>query len=330
MGPVRTAMPRGSGAVDAERPASTGEPAPGGAPAADGGGQKMPIEQLIRSFAIVAAAFYVVGFLTANSYLYLLGVSDFSLLRTRFILTGVMVIAPLAFALTFGIYAAIDLSVFEWRGGSVNRTWLWIASDVLLPFALYFGLFAVVAENAVTSALVDAALLSVACSILVLAFLASLAIHRRTDRHPVSHLFYQGDRAIGQRFNERFGVPGALVENLAFVVIGTLLFLLYVGLFGQRFYPILPEQLGGGRARTAQLLIVPDAAAAVNRLGIAVTAEDLLSPPVELLWEGENSYVIRLPAPRQRAVVQISHDLVEGVVTGQALPPLASATPAPS
>lgn len=327
MEPANVAAPERVGGANTD-PAGPGA---GGAPAAAAdGGQKMPIEQLIRSLAIVAAAFYVVGFLTANSYLYLLGVSDFSLLRTRFILTGVMVIAPLAFALTFGIYAAIDLSVFEWRGGSFNRTWLWVAGDVLLPFLVYFGLFSVVAENEVTSALVDAALLSVACSILVLAFLASLAVHRRTDRHPVSHLFYQGDRAIGARFNERFGVPGVLVENLVFVVIGMLLFLFYVSLFGMRFYPMLPEQLGGGRPRTAQLLIAADAAATVNRLGIAVTAEDLLSPPVELLWEGENSYVIRLPPPRQRAVVQVDHELVEGVVTGQALTPLAIGTPAPS
>jgi hypothetical protein len=330
MEPASAAMSR-SGEVGADRPVPTAEPgagAGGALAATDGGGRKMPIEQLIRSFAIVAAAFYVVGFLTANSYLYLLGVSDFSLLRTRFILTGVMVIAPLAFALTFGIYAAIDLSVFEWRRGRVNRTWLWIAGDVLLPFLLYFVLFSVVAENETISALVDAAVLSVICSTLVLAFLATLAVHRRTDRHPVSHLFYRGDRVIAERFNERFGIPGALVENLVFVVIGTLLFLLYVGLFGQRFYPMLPEQLGGGRPRTAQLLIAADAATTVNRLGIAVTAEDLLSPPVELLWEGETSYVIRLPTPRQRAVVQISHDLVEGVVTGQALTPLG--TPVPS
>lgn len=91
--------------------------------------------------------------------------------------------------------------------------------------------------------------------------------------------------------------------------------------------PAAADGVGGGRPRTAQLLIAADAAATVNRLGIAVTAEDLLSPPVELLWEGENSYVIRLPAPRQRALVQISHDLVEGVVTGQALTPLGTPTP---
>ena len=50
---------------------------------------KIPIETLVRSVAIVGALFYVLGFLTTNAYLYKLGVSDFSLLRTRFILTAV-------------------------------------------------------------------------------------------------------------------------------------------------------------------------------------------------------------------------------------------------
>ncbi|MDQ3412720.1 MAG: hypothetical protein M3509_11455 [Chloroflexota bacterium] len=289
--------------------------------------QERPIEQIVRSLAVIAAMFYVVGFLTANSYLYLLGVSDFSLLRTRFILTGVLVLAPLAFALAFGVYAAIDAAVYEERGSGFNRTLLWLASDVLLPFALYFALFSFVAENDILTAAIDAALLSVTCSVIVLALLAALAVHRRTDRRPVSHLFYGGDRAITERFNHRFGIPAALVEQLAFVIAGTLLFLAYVGLFGSRFYPDLPEQIGGGRPRTTQLLIAAGSEATVNRLGLAVTAADPLSPPVQLLWEGEESYVIRLPLPRQRAVVQIDHGLVDGVVTGATLTPVAATDP---
>jgi hypothetical protein len=284
----------------------------------------MQLDQLVRSFAVIAAAFYVIGFLTANSYLYLLGVSDFSLLRTRFILTGVMVMAPLAFALAFGVYAAIDASLFERRAEGFNRTWLWIVGDVLLPFTLYFALFAVLAENDAGAALLDAALLSLVCSAIVLIFLASLAVYRRADRRPVSRLFYRGDRVVAERFNDRFGIPGGLVEHLVFIIVGTLLALGYIGLFGQRFYPVLPEQLGGGRPRAVQLLIAPDAVAALNRLGIPVEAGDLLTPLVELLWEGEQSYVVRLPDPDRRSVIQIDQALVNGVVTGAALAPVAT------
>jgi hypothetical protein len=42
-------------------------------PGAPDSGQKPPIEQIIRNLAVIAAMFCVVGFLTSNSYLYLLG-----------------------------------------------------------------------------------------------------------------------------------------------------------------------------------------------------------------------------------------------------------------
>jgi hypothetical protein len=71
----------------------------------------IPIETLVRSVAIVGALFNVLGFLTTNAYLSKLGVSDFSLLRTRFILTGVLTLAPLVLALIGGIYAALDVTV---------------------------------------------------------------------------------------------------------------------------------------------------------------------------------------------------------------------------
>ena len=69
----------------------------------------------------------------------------------------------------------------------------------------------------------------------------------------------------------------------------------------------------------AQILVTGEAVPAVRELGLDVTADAPLSPPVQLLWEGEESYVIRLPRPNQGAVVQIARGLVGGVVTGQVL-----------
>jgi hypothetical protein len=97
------------------------------------------------------------------------------------------------------------------------------------------------------------------------------------------------------------------------------LILAYIGLFGQYFYPTMPEQLGGGRPRVAQILVSGDAVPAVRELGLDVTEDAPLSPPVELLWEGEESYVICLPRPHHAAVVQIARGLVGGVVTGEVL-----------
>ena len=288
---------------------------PGGAP----GRGKLPIDTLVRSVATVGALFYVLGFLTTNAYLYKLGVSDFSLLRTRFILTGVLTLAPLALALIGGIYAALDVTVYGAHAGLTTRAYLWILLDIAFPFALYFVLFSVVAENDLVTSARDAALLSAVCAVIVLAALASLAVYRKSERRPLSHLAYRGQPVTYDRFTERFGVPNAVVETMIFAVAGVVLFLAYIGLFGQYFYPTLPEQLGGGRPRVAQILVSGDAVQAVRELGLDVTDDAPLSPPVALLWEGEESYVIRLPSPHQGVVVQIARGLVDGVVTGEIL-----------
>lgn len=57
----------------------------------------------------------------------------------------------------------------------------------------------------------------------------------------------------------------------------------------------------------------------VRELGLNVTEDAPLSLPVELLWEGNESYVIRLPQPHHRAVVQVARGFVAGVVTGEVL-----------
>jgi hypothetical protein len=106
---------------------------------------------------------------------------------------------------------------------------------------------------------------------------------------------------------------------MIFAVAGEVLFLAYIGLFGQYYYPTLPEQVSGGRPHDAQVLVSGDAVPAVRELSLDITEEPPLSPPLELLWEGEASYVIRLPRPHHRAVVQIARRLVGGDITGEVL-----------
>jgi hypothetical protein len=240
-----------SAVSDAPRHAVPGQARAGPASGAPERG-KIPIDSLVRSVATVGALFYVLGFLTANAYLYKLGVSDFSLPRTRFILTGVLTLAPLVLALIGGVYAALDVTLYGSHAGLTTRAYLWILIDIAFPFTLYFVLFSVVAENDVVTSARDAALLSAVCAVIVLAALAALAVYRKSERRPLSHLAYRGQPGTYDRFTERFGVPNAVVETMIFAVAGVVLILTYIGLFGQYFYPRMPEQLGGGRPRLAQ------------------------------------------------------------------------------
>lgn len=283
---------------------------------------KTPFDTLVRNLAAVTATFYVCGFLTTNSYLYRLGVADFSLLRTRFILTGVLTLTPLVVALIWGIYAAVDVDVFSRGGRLLRRGYLFLLGDVAIPFFIYFALFAWASENDPFTSARKAALLSVLCALVAIALLGALYFYRTWDRRPVSRVLYRGQPVSYERFSRQFGVPDVMVETMVIAVGITILLLFYIAYFGDQFYAAIPEQLGGGRPRTVQLLFGSDAVAAVRQLGIPVDDANLLSPPVQLLWQGESTYVIQLPDSSSRNVVQLDSGMVNGVVSNGRPSPL--------
>lgn len=293
-----------------------------GSPTGASGAMKTPFDTLVRNLAAVTALFYVCGFLTTNSYLYRLGITDFSLLRTRFILTGVLTLTPLVLALIWGIYAAVDLDVFSRDGRLLRRGYLFVLGDVAIPFGIYFALFAWASENDPFTSAREAALLSIICALVAIAVLGALYCYRTWDRRPVSRMLHRGQPVSYERFSRQFGVPDVMVETMVIAVGITILLLFYIGYFGDRFYAAIPEQIGGGRPRTVQLLFGADAVAAVRQLGIPVDDEQFLSPPVHLLWQGESTYVIQLPGSSSRGVVQLDRGLVNGVVSSGRPTPL--------
>jgi hypothetical protein len=51
------------------------------------------MEQVAKVLGLLGILLYVVGLLSVNGYLQSFGVSDFSLVRTRFVLTGALIAA---------------------------------------------------------------------------------------------------------------------------------------------------------------------------------------------------------------------------------------------
>src|SRR3954447_8256960 len=97
------------------------------------------------------------------------------------------------------------------------------------------------------------------------------------------------------------GIPASVIETFVLAIAGPLLVLTYIGWFGQHFYPVIPEQLGGGKPRVVQLLIASDAIPAAREIGLAVTQDAPVTHPVELLWHGSETYVIRQFGPGEQA-----------------------------
>jgi hypothetical protein len=294
--------------------------------AADGvvPGATMRLAQLVQNLAVIAAMLYVVGLLTTNAYLYSLGVADFSLLRARFVLTGVVTLMPLAIALVGGLYAADEIAALGGAAAGAARVSRWVLRDVGIPVALFFLLFCFLfwyaADNDPLAAARAAALLSVTCAVTVVVLLGGLAIFQLTSRRSGGSLPRRRSEAFGQ-FTAWVGIPGAVVETVVLAVAGPLLVLTYIGWFGQYLYPVIPEQLGGGQARVVQLLIASEAIPAARELGLQVAQDAPVTPPIKLLWEGDEIYVLHVPSPQGQAIVQLASDLVDGIVTGPPIMP---------
>jgi hypothetical protein len=285
------------------------------------GGTAFPLDILLRNLAAVTAVFYVCGFLTTNAYLYRLGVSDFSLLRTRFVLTGALALLPLLQGILWAVYTATDVEIFSTGRRLSRRGYLLVLVDVVFLFALYFALFAFAADNDLLTAARLAATLSVLCVVVVLGLLGLLVLYRSAERRPISRALYRGQPGADEHIARRFGVRDVTIDAATMAVLVVVLLLTYLTLFGDRFYAFFPEQIGGGRPRMAQLLVAQSAIPAARQLGLDVDEGDPLSEPVALLWLGEESYVIRLPGANDRPVVQVGRGLIDGIVTGALLEP---------
>lgn len=89
------------------------------------------IEGIARLLGILALTLYIVGLIAVNGYLYSLGVTDFSLVRTRFIYTGALLASflVLPYALLTG---AITLAKRPVKSGKRG----WGRTAVVMAFLL--------------------------------------------------------------------------------------------------------------------------------------------------------------------------------------------------
>jgi hypothetical protein len=87
---------------------------------------------------------------------------------------------------------------------------------------------------------------------------------------------------------------------------------IYTATFMSYGYANIPVQFGGGRPRAVQLLIVKDATAATQQLGLSFSSNEQLSDPVGLLYESDEQYVLRLSNGR---TATINKGIVAGVTS---------------
>jgi hypothetical protein len=283
----------------------------GRAPSSEPKQSTLNFEQLAKLFGAVAIILYVVGLFAVNSYLYGLGASDFSLTRTRFIYTGAITLAALAITILLPVMAIIQFigglnserSQPSGRDSSLGyRLWrfgqfLLGATLVLIPFSV-FALLQLLRANIYTLP-PDLAELPY---ILIMAFLVyftgfgtGICILATTD-------------ALSKRGPELLRIRPPIVWSAALSIV---LGLAFITLFTSIAYPTIPNQYGGGRPILVRFLIDKDSTEQAEEVGIQMPSSGTLSGPVELLYQGEKTYIIQVDASH---AAQLSSDLIKGVI----------------
>jgi hypothetical protein len=118
-----------------------------------------------------------------------------------------------------------------------------------------------------------------------------------------------------EQFEELLG-PENVVNRIGSLTVFLVLLVVYLFVFSVAFFPLIPEQFGGGRPRTVQLILFADALPEASAIGVEVENNGLKTKPLLLLWEGEDSYLLSsLNDVNQQQTGKVDKQLVAGLLT---------------
>lgn len=310
---------------------------------------KDSLEILTKFLAVLAICTYIVGVLTVNSYLFSFGIADFSPLRPRFIYTGVLVLGAVAMSFVFPLYgltivlerhprlrAADPLLESKWlvlpshfrvrpaSRGALRQGHRWpsllswafrvvhvfldavsVPFLLLTPWLVHIG-YALASEAGATAGDADQSILALwsalkyGTAMFILAFLAPMMALA------TAHFAAQSGQEV-ERIKRLLALP-----YIAVGVSFALFFLLvYASIFSTRVYPQIPEQFGGGMPKHVRMLLASDAVDGAQQLGVPMSGTTpLLSEPVTVVFEGSESFVLRLT---DGTIVQLDRKAVKGI-----------------
>lgn len=296
--------------------------------------QPLNLESLSKALAFSAICFYITSLLTVNTYLYPLGVSDFSLLKPRFIYTGALVVVSITFSFLIPAYGCwmlqstltknkrseIATIIQQINYPHYSRLSLWL---VVLQkcSARVRGIFQIIRKLWQPTRWPDLIIFIISLVFPWVLFLFPLIEWGEgdftTSASPALWL-YALSFLVGlfTFFSVNPRQPdlrsSSTPEWIGLFLVSSLLIyflIVYLDFFSQYVYPSVPEQFGGGRPKQAQFLFAPEAINGVKQLGISVPDPEHpnskeLSTSVDILFEGNEVYVVHLP----EKVVQISKE----------------------
>jgi hypothetical protein len=290
---------------------------------------KLQIDELTKAIAFVVGALYVTGILAINTYLYSLGIADFSLLEARYVYTGFLALAPIllsTLAPALGMHYfrfirnfKVDIStpsfdnIFMSFSTSWMMRWIWLLAGILLPFILLLFFTTKDAENiidAVASALWMYLLCYGAGMFGTMTYAAFLP---ESEGQRLMETIFPYSRTKNPSTQSKLSVgnaPPNLITAFALALFCVGYFAGYLSEFDDRILTKVPEQFGGAKPHQAQLLFQKEAVDGAGELGIKIPNEKTLSEKLTVLFESESIIVIRLSEGR---IIQLSKEMLQAI-----------------
>lgn len=267
---------------------------------------ELSLDDIIKLLGAGTVLCYGVGLIVVQLYLLSVGVSDFGLVRTRFILTGVLALLLLVVLIYLGLTGVVAASYARsiWKdndaegGRSVSRR----AQSVfpVLIFVLGLGLGFTVLNQAgfrYRSPAGDYLLFSIMPVLSVFLGITTLAVFGH----------------FGEQRRRRGLYKSTLMIVLSELTIMVVIFaFVYFDFFANSVFPAIPEQFGGGRPRSVEIVFSGESAAWAHANSL-ISDGGTQSKPLSLLWETDSLLILRDPADSD-SVIQVNRDDVRVII----------------
>ena len=246
------------------------------------------VESLLKFGGALILGLYVLGLLAINGYLFSLGASDFSLVRARFVYTGGLI------ALC-GLVCLVPFFFLEVaRRGNGNPIYAAILVIGGLIASISYLLFAV---NLAHSEIGFIDSLKSVVAVYTVGTIGGL----------VSALAL-GAVIVGIRQGwGRIMVMSGLASATTIVILAASAF---TASFMYFLFPHIPDQFGGGRPVRVTFLMRHDEIEGIRDLGLPIRNKGAVTESVELMYEGSEAYIVRLP---DDTIIRVNRDGVQGL-----------------
>lgn len=268
-----------------------------------------------KTLALIAATVYLVGLIMVNTYLYSIGVSDFAVLRVRFVMTGFISLMPLVLVIACvlsiaGVYESCHNIVRNWKNHRTHAVYFATSSISVLSFSL----------------------------VLAYIFFRWILTHGFEWRSRISNARSGSDNdysfliyifgaisitavLMSGLHGNRYKLSLTNIQRgwiwLTNIVGLATIFIVYVDVFASTFYPLIPEQFGGGQPKNVTIVLSLESGALGTILGFSQAPNAAGYRQVDLLWETDQVYVIREPGSADNRIIQIDRDHVDAVILGR-------------